>query len=103
MEEINNIINEGQIHLTTNTIILIVAAIIAFFILIKAASGIIKIVAIVGICWFVLMSLQSTNIVNIPIIKETYAAIAEIIPAQELWTKAVEGVDKINNAVSNLK
>lgn len=103
MEEINNLINQGQIHLTTNTILLIVVAIIAFYILIKAASAIIKIIAVVAICWFVLMSLQSTNLVNIPIIKDTYTAIEEIIPAQELWTKAVNSVDKINNAVNELK
>lgn len=103
MEEINNIINQGQIHLTTNTIILIIAAIVAIYILIKAASSIIKILAMVGIFWFLLMSAQSTNLVNIPIIKETYTAIEKIIPAQELWTNAVDGVDKINDAVSNLK
>lgn len=103
MEEINDLINQGQVHLTTNTILLIVVSIIACYILVKVASTIIKIIAVLAICWFVLMSLQSTNLVNIPVIRETYAAIEEIIPAQELWSKAVDGVDKINNAVSELK
>ena len=103
MEKINDLINQGQVHLTTNTILLIVVAIVAFYILIKAASAIIKIIAVVGICWFMLMSLQSTNLVNIPGIKETYTAIEEIIPAQELWTEAVNSVDKINNVVNDLK
>ena len=103
MKEINDLINQGQVHLTTNTILLIVVAIVAFYILIKVASAIIKIIAVVAVCWFVLMALQSTNLVNIPGIKETYTAIEEMIPAQELWTKAVDGVDKINNAVNDLK
>jgi hypothetical protein len=103
MEKVNEIIRENPIHLTTNTIILIVVAIIAVYVLIKAVSGIIKITAIVGICLFVLMSLQSTNLINIPVIRETYNAIESVIPSKELWTKVVDKAEKINNAANALK
>lgn len=103
MENINELISKSPIQITTNTILLVVVAIVALYVLIKVASGIIKIVAVVAICWFVLMSLQSTNLVNIPIIKDTYTAIEELIPSKELWTEVVNNADKINNAVNELK
>ena len=103
MEYINNLISKNPIHLTTNTIILIAVAIIAFYILIKAIGGIIKIAALVAICYFVSMSLQSTNLVNIPIIKDSYTAIEKMIPSKELWTETLDNAGKINKAVNDLK
>ena len=103
MEKINDLISKSPIHLTTNSIILIVVAIVAFYIVIKAIGGLIKIVAVVGVCYFVLMSLQSTNLVNIPIIKDSYIAIEKIIPSKELWTETLNNAGKINKAVNDLK
>ena len=103
MEKINHLINKSPIHLTTNTIILIAVAIFAFYFVIKAIEGIVKIIAIVGVCYFVLMSLQSTNLVNIPLIKETYTTIEKIIPSKELWTETLNNVDKINKVANDLK
>jgi hypothetical protein len=103
MNTVNDILNKAPIHLSTNTLALAAIAIIALYILIKAISSIIKIVAIVGICYFVLMSIQSTNIVDIPIVKETYTSIEKIIPSKELWTQTLEKADKINKAVNDLK
>jgi len=103
MEKINDLISKSPIHLTTNTILLTIVAIVAFYIVIKAIEGIVKIIAIVGVCYFVLMSIQSTNLVNIPIIKETYTAIEKIIPSKELWTETLDKVDKINKVVDDLK
>jgi len=103
VENINNLISKNPVHLTTNTILLIVVAIIAFYILIKAIGGLIKIAALVVVCWFVLMSLQSTNLVNIPFIKDTYTAVEKIIPAKALWTEALDKADKINKVVNDLK
>jgi hypothetical protein len=34
------------------------------------------------------MSVQSTNIVNIPLIKQAYTELEKVIPSKELWTKA---------------
>jgi hypothetical protein len=81
-------ISNHSIHITTNTIILIIIAIIAFFILMNVMSIIIKIIACIAICWFLLMSVQSTNIANIPVVKQAYVAIEKVIPSKELWTKA---------------
>ena len=103
MEKINDLISKSPIHLTTNTIILIAVAIVAFYIVMKAIEGIVKIIAIVGVCYFVLMSLQSTNLVNIPVIKQTYTAIEKVIPSKELWTETLNNADKINKAVNDLK
>lgn len=103
MEQINELMSKSPIHLTTNTIILIVVAAVALYILIKAIGNMIKIIAMVGVCYFVLMSLQSTNLVNIPLVKETYTAIEKIIPSKELWTETIDNVDKINKAVNDLK
>ena len=103
MEKINDLINKSPIHLTTNTIILIAVAIFAFYFVMKAIAGIVKIIAIVGVCYFVLMSIQSTNLVNIPVIKETYTAIEKVIPSKELWTETLNKVDKINKVVDDLK
>lgn len=102
MEEINNLISKNPIHITTNTILLIAIAVIALYILIKAIGDMIKIVAMIGVCYFVLMSLQSTNIVNIPVIKQTYTVIEKVIPSKELWTEALDKVDKIKKVVNDL-
>ena len=103
MENINEIIDKAPLHLTTNTILLIVIAIIAFYILIKAIGNMIKIIAMLGICYFVLMSLQSTNLIDIPVIKETYTVIEKMIPSKEVWTEALDKADKINKVVNDLK
>ena len=107
MKTVNNLINKNPIHFTTNTILLIVIAIIAFYILLKAAAAIIKIIAVIGICWFVLMSVQSTNLVNIPIIKQTYNVVEKMIPSKELWTKATnyldDGVKKVSKVYQDAK
>jgi len=103
MEEINSLISKNPLHLTTNTILLIAVAIIALYILIKAIGNMIKIAAMIAVCYFVLASLQSTNIVNIPIIKQTYTVIEKVIPSKELWTEAADKVDKINKVVNDLK
>ena len=103
MEKINDLITKSPIHLTTNTIILIAVAIFAFYFVIKAIEGIVKIIAIIGVCYFVLMSVQSTNLVNIPVIKETYTAVEKVIPSKELWTETIDKAEKINKAVNDLK
>lgn len=103
MEQINNLMSKNPVHITTNTIVLIIVAIVAFYILIKAIAGLIRIAALIGVCWFVLMSLQSTNLVNIPVIKDTYTTIEKIIPSKELWTEAIDKADKINKVVNDLK
>lgn len=103
MEKVNDLISKSPIHLTTNTIILIVVAIVAFYIVMKAIQGIVKMIAILGVCYFVLMSIQSTNLINVPVIKETYATIEKIIPSKELWTEALNKADKINKVVNDLK
>ena len=103
MEKINDLISKSPIHLTTNTIILIAVAIVAFYFVLKAIEGIVKIIAIIGVCYFVLMSVQSTNLVNIPVVKETYNAIEKIIPSKELWTETLDKVDKVNKVVDDLK
>jgi uncharacterized phage infection (PIP) family protein YhgE len=102
MEEINSFVSQNPLHLTTNTIILIAVAVVAIYILIKAIGNLIKIAAMLAICYFVLMSLQSTNLVNIPVIQQTYAAIEKVMPSKELWTETVEKVDKINKVVNDL-
>jgi len=97
------LIKNTPIHLTTNTIVLIIVAIIALYILIKAIAGIIRIAALIGVCWFILMSIQSTNLINIPIIREAYTTVEKIIPSKELWTEALDKADKINKVVNDLK
>ncbi|WP_026883763.1 hypothetical protein [Clostridium akagii] len=104
MQSVNNLISKSPVHLTSNTIILIILAIIAFYVVSKVIGVIFKVVMIVVACWFVLMCFQSTNIVNIPVIKQTYTKIEQMIPSKVLWTKAaLDGADKIKNAVSNIK
>lgn len=103
MEKINEILDKAPVHLTTNTIVLASVAIIAIYIVIKAISGIIKTAAIIGVCYFVLMSLQSTNLVNIPGVKETYTVVEKLIPSKEIWTQALDKADKINKVVNELK
>lgn len=97
MPDVNNLINQQLPHITTNTIILIIVAIIAIYVLIKVISSVIKIIALAAICWLILMSVQSTNLVNIPLVKQSYTAIEKIIPSKELWTKASSYVNDANN------
>lgn len=106
MENVNNLINQKLPHVTTNTIIFIIIAIIAIYILIKVMSKIVKLIALVAICWFVLMSVQSTNLANIPLVKQAYSAIEQVIPSKEIWTKAsgyVKDAGKVNKAINDLK
>ncbi|MBM7872105.1 uncharacterized protein HemY [Clostridium pascui] len=106
MENVNKLIDKQLPHITTNTVVLVIMAIIAFYILIKVISGVIKIIALIAVCWFVLMTVQSTNIVNIPIVKQAYVKIEKIIPSKELWTKAsdyIEDAGKIKKAIDDLK
>lgn len=105
MGNVNNLINESLPHITTNTLILIIIAIIALYILTKVISSVIKIIALVAVCWFVLMTVQSTNIVNIPVVKQAYVSIEKIIPSKELWTKAsslANEANKIKKAINDL-
>lgn len=102
MEEINSFVSQNPLHLTTNTVILIAVAVIAIYILIKAIGNLIKIAAMLAVCYLVLMSLQSTNLINIPVIKQTYAVIEKVMPSKELWTETVNKVDKINKVVNDL-
>ena len=53
MDKVNSLIKNTPIHLTINTIVLIIVAIIALYILIKAIAGIIRIAALIGVCWFI--------------------------------------------------
>lgn len=103
MEKINDILDKAPVQLSTNTIAFAAIAIIAIYIVIKAISSLIKTAAIIGVCYFVLMSLQSTNLINIPVVKETYTSIEKIIPSKELWTEALDKADKINKVVNDLK
>ncbi|MBE6067818.1 MAG: hypothetical protein E7211_09015 [Clostridium lundense] len=106
MENVNKLIDKQLPQITTNTVVLIIMAIIAFYILIKVISGVIKIIALIAVCWFVLMTVQSTNIVSIPIVKQAYVKIEKIIPSKELWTKAsdyIEDAGKLKKAIEDLK
>ena len=99
MRNISTFIIKNPIHVTTNTIILIIIAIIAFYILLNVVSSIVKIAACIAICWFLLMSVQSTNIANIPIVKKAYVEIEKIIPSKELWTKASSYMNDANKKI----
>ena len=99
LQNISTMISKKPIHVTTNTIILIIIAIIAFYILINVMSSILKIVAFLAICWFLLMSVQSTNIANIPIVKKAYVEIEKVIPSKELWTKASSYMNDANKKI----
>jgi hypothetical protein len=104
VENMNYIINQNLPRITTNTLFFIIISIVAFYILIKVMSNIIKIIASIAICWFILMSLQSTNIINVPLIKQAYTKMEKIIPSRELWTKIpsyINNASKINKANQN--
>lgn len=105
MNNVSDLITKQLPHITTNTLVLIIIAIIAFYILIKVLSKIVKIIALIAVCWFVLMTVQSTNTINIPLVKQAYVSIEKIIPSKELWTKAsgyVEDAGKIKKAINDL-
>lgn len=103
MENVSNLINKNIPHVTTNTILFIIVAIIAFYILIKVVSKVIKIIAVLIICWFLLMSVQSTNLANIPIVKQAYNTVNKFIPSKELWTKASSYVNKADKMINDFK
>jgi len=96
MDNTNDLISKSPVHLTSNTIILIAVALITFYILLKAIGKMVKIIALVFFCWFALMTFQSTNIVDIPLVKQTYTELDKRIPSKALWTEAVKSADKIN-------
>jgi hypothetical protein len=101
MDNINNLISQNPIHITTNTVILVFLALVALYILVNVISSIIKIVAVLAICWFILMSVQSTNIADIPIVNKAYTEIERIIPSKELWKQATEYINYQKNEIQN--
>jgi len=104
MQSISNLIDQKLPNITTNTLIFIIIAVIAFCVLMKVMSNIIKIIALIAICWFVLMSVQSTNAANIPLVKQAYTEIERVIPSKELWTKAssyINDIGKIKEIFKN--
>jgi hypothetical protein len=85
---------------------MIILALVALYILVHVISSLIKVVALLAVCWFILMSIQSTNLANIPIVREAYTQIEKFIPSQELWKQASEYInfeknDTQNNAEQN--
>jgi len=101
MDSLNNLISKSPVHITTNTLIMIVLALVALYILVHVISSLIKIVALIAVCWFILMSVQSTNLANIPIVKEAYTQIEKVIPSQELWRQATEYINYEKNKIQN--
>lgn len=101
MDSLNNLISKSPVHITTNTLIMIVLALVALYILVHVISSLIKIVALIAVCWFILMSVQSTNLANIPIVKEAYTQIEKVIPSQELWRQATEYINYEKNQIQN--
>lgn len=102
MSVINNLISQSPIHITTNTVLLIVLAIIGVYILINVISSIIKLIVVIAICWFILMSVQSTNIVNIPIINQAYYEMERVVPSTELWKQASKYLNYEENNLHNV-
>lgn len=90
MDTINEIISKNPIHITTNTIIMVVLVAVGLYILVNVISSIVKIIAVIAIVWFLLMTVQSTNIADIPVVRQAYTEIEKIIPSKELWRQATE-------------
>lgn len=101
MDNINALISKNPIHITTNTIIMIVLVVVAVYILVNVISSIVKLIAVIAICWFLLMSVQSTNIADIPVVKQAYTEIEKIIPSKELWRQANEYINYQKNEIQN--
>lgn len=101
MDGINNLLSKSPIHVTTNTLIMIVLALVALYILVHVISSIIKLIALIAVCWFILMSIQSTNLASIPIVKEAYTQIEKVIPSQELWRQATQYINYEKNQIQN--
>lgn len=101
MDTINELISKNPIHITTNTIIMAVLVLVALYILVNVISSIIKIIAVIAIVWFLLMTVQSTNIADIPIVKQAYTEIEKIIPSKELWRQATEYINYKKDEIQN--
>ena len=91
---INSTIQKSPIHLTTNTLVMIAIAIAGFYIILKVITGFIRMIITVVVVIFILMAIQSTNIINIPVINQAYTTIEKYIPSKDLWTKASDYIDK---------
>ena len=47
------------------------------------------------------MSVQSTNIADIPIVNKAYTEIEKVIPSKELWKQATEYINYEKNEIQN--
>jgi hypothetical protein len=101
MDTINEIISKNPIHITTNTIIMVVLVVVALYILVNVISSIIKVIAVIAIVWFLLMTVQSTNIADIPVVRQAYTEIEKIIPSKELWRQATEYLNYQKDEIQN--
>lgn len=101
METINELISKNPIHITTNTIIMVVLVVVALYILVNVISSIIKVIAVIAIVWFLLMTVQSTNIADIPVVRQAYTEIEKIIPSKELWRQATEYLNFQKDEIQN--
>lgn len=86
MKNINRLIPRNLPHITTNTLIYIAIVIIALYLVPRIIVGAIKLILIVFACWFVLMAFQSTNIINIPVVRQFSTSVEKVIPYKTLWT-----------------
>jgi hypothetical protein len=101
MDTINEFISKNPIHITTNTIIMVVLVAVGLYILVNVISSIVKIIAVIAIVWFLLMTVQSTNIADIPVVKQAYTEIEKIIPSKELWRQATEYLNYQKDEIQN--
>ena len=94
MKDISNLIPRNFPHIPTNTLIYIAVVIIAIYFIPRIIVGSIKLILIIFAYWFVLMAFQSTNIVNIPVVKQFSTAVEKVIPYKTLWTDATKYINK---------
>jgi|GEM_PF-5308816 predicted RND superfamily exporter protein len=82
--------------INTNTIVSILIALVLFYIFIKVAESIGKLIALIVFVGVLLFGVQSLGICNIPVMNKIYPAVTKVIPYKQIWSNFDKAV-KIKN------
>jgi predicted RND superfamily exporter protein len=73
-------------NINTNTIVSILIALVLFYIFIKVAESIGKLIVLIVFVGAILFGVQSLGICNIPIMNKIYPEVTKVIPYKQIWS-----------------
>ena len=86
-------------NINTNTIISVLIALVLFYVFIKIAEAIGKLIVTIVFIGVILFGIQSLGVYNIPIVDKIYTQVAKVIPYKQIWSNYSDYKNDINKAI----